>query len=382
MAKPALLMNHPAVAAAAATIIFSFAFHRYQINNVVSDFSEHIGYAQNIRKMENITAPHFLFQVLLNATHDVFGFSYEASTVVVLGLCYGAMAILIVHEIGRRAPEIGPIFRFAATLGVLVASHVFLQSIFTPNFYYGYIVPISYHNPTQQLSKMLAVAILFVYGRWVLDKIATGILTPVLLLGAGCILSAIAKPTFLIAFLPAAGLVALGHLRSGWRRATIFIVGIAIPSMAVLGLQFYWTYVAGRGATGRGIIFAPFAAANLEAFTLLIRLPGSLLFPGIVLILTLRFRSLTPRLYFAWVLLLIGLAVSFLLAEAGPRMKDGNLFWTGQTVMFLLYVESMLWLIAQTPRRVWIGWAAFSLHVICGVVFYGAVSLFAAHRYL
>lgn len=374
--------NPAAVAGAAATVIFATAFYRYQLNNPASDIAAHIEYAKRIRDLSNVTGPHFLFQVLLNIAFDISGVSYKTVTTWLLALCYGAMAAFIVREIARRAPHISATLRAFATIAVLLASHVFLQSAFIPDFYYGYIVPISYHNPTQQLSKLLALWILFAYGRLVLEEPQGSLLPAILLLGVGCILSAIAKPSFLVAFLPAAGLVALWHLWAGQRRGvTLFLAGIAIPSTLILAAQFYWTYVSGAGAAGEGIIFAPFAAASRDPLTMLLRLPGSLFFPGIVLVLALRLRAVTARLSFAWLLLLIGLAESFLLAESGSRLRSGNFYWTGQTVMFLVYVESMLRLIAQDLRREWIGWAAFALHFIFGTVFYGAVILFAEEQY-
>jgi hypothetical protein len=384
VARRALRIDGAAlVAGAAATVVFAVAFHGYQIQNRASDISIHIIYAQRIRELANVTAPHFLFQILLNVTHDLSRLSYEAAATLLLGLCYGGMAILIAHEVGHRAPHVPPAWRVAATVGVLVASHVFVQSIWPPNFYYGYVVPISYHNPTQQLSKLLSLAILFLYGRWVLGDGPIRVRRAIVLLGAGCIVSAVAKPTFLIAFVPAAGLVALRHVRArDWSRVVVFLAGVVVPSTAILATQLYWTYVAGPGARGDRIIFAPFAAAIRDPATMLARLPGSLLFPGVVLALSLRLRATTAQWWFAWLLLLIGLAECFLLAEAGPRLKAGNFFWTGQTVMFLLYVESMLLLVAQPPSRVRVGWAVFLLHVICGAILFGAVTLCAAERYL
>jgi hypothetical protein len=287
------------------------------------------------------------------------------------------MAWLIAREIGRVAPHLSPLLRVSATIGVLLASHVFLQSMLTPNFIRGYLVPLSYSSQTQQLSKLLALAVLFLYAHSVLDETQRPMPRTVMLLGLGCILSALAKPSFVIAFLPAAALVALWHLHAGdFRRVAIFVAGIAVPLTIVLGQQFFWTYLYPSAGEASSIIFAPFEAASNDPATLMLRLPGSLLFPGVVLALALYLRT-TPRLRFAWLLLLIGLAISFLLAEGGPRLKHGNFFWTGQTVMFLLYVESMLWLVAQNPRRMWLGWAAFIPHVLFGFVHYGAVSLYA-----
>jgi hypothetical protein len=367
-----------AVAGAVTTIIFSFATYRYQILNPWSDFSIHFQYAARIKNdISQINGAHFLFHVILNAVTGVFRISNETATTLCLGLVFGGMAWLIAREMGRVAPQLPPVLRVVATIGVLLASHVFLQSMFTPNFIRGYVVPLSYSSQTQQLSKLLALAVLFLYAHSVLDESQRSLPRTIILLGIACILSSLAKPSFAIAFLPAAGLVALWHLRAGeWRRVAIFVAGIAIPLTLVLGQQFFWTYLYPSSADSPSIIFAPFEAASNDPATLMLRLPGSLLFPGVVLALALYLRGTTPRLWFAWLLLLIGLAISFLLAEGGSRLKHGNFFWTGQTVMFLLYVESLLCLVALKPRQAWPGWVAFVPHVLCGFVHYGAVTLY------
>ena len=46
---------------------------------------------------------------------------------------------------------------------MLLASHVFLLTIVRRNLYSGYFVPTAYHNPTQQLNKLFALWMYFVY---------------------------------------------------------------------------------------------------------------------------------------------------------------------------------------------------------------------------
>ena len=53
-------------------------------------------------------------------------------------------------------------------------------------------------------------------------------------------------------------------------------------------------------------------------------------------------------------------------------MMHGNFAWTGQTAVFLVYVESMLFLLTQ-PARPWerAAWVVFGVHVVCGLGWYG-----------
>jgi hypothetical protein len=373
----------PLTAGAAATIIFAIPFRGYLLNNPHnSDMWVHLLYAKRIHSLADIRSPHFLYQFVLISIHTLFHLSYGTTTVLTLALCYGVMAALIAREVGRRSLQATSSLCVVAAVGVLLASHVFLQSAFVPNFYYGYTVPISYHNPTQQMSKLFALAIVLLYGRWFLNDEQGLSIGRALLLAACCVLSALAKPSFIIAFLPAAGIIGILHLwRGEWRRALVAVGTIAIPSMIVLGLQFHLTYGAGSGNGSAEIIWAPFVVGG-GARALFSKLPGSLLFPLVVLILAWRSHATTRRLRFTWLLLCVGLAESFLLAESGPRMMQGNLFWTAQTVMFLLYVESMLFAASQKWRQFKSAWAVMAVHVLFGIIFYTATALFPAGRYL
>ena len=73
-----------------------------------------------------------------------------------------------------------------------------------------------------------------------------------------------------------------------------------------------------------------------------------------------------------WVLTGLALVATLGLVETGERMMQGNFVWTGQTAVFLIYVESMLALLAQ-PRRAWtrMAWIVFGVHVVCGLAWYG-----------
>jgi hypothetical protein len=84
--------------------------------------------------------------VLLNAIHAL-GLSYETAAAWLLGFCYGGMAVLIGHEIERRGVALSPLRTVMLVTALLLASHIFLLTIFRRNLYAGYFVPIAYHTP-------------------------------------------------------------------------------------------------------------------------------------------------------------------------------------------------------------------------------------------
>jgi hypothetical protein len=280
------------------------------------------------------------------------------------------MAVLIAREIRRRGAVLTTTRALVVVPALLLASHVFLLTLDPLTLYHGYFVPIAYHNPTQQLNKLFALWIYFIYCAHFLDnrragaKSAAGV-------GGLTVLSALAKPSFLIAFLPTAGLFALADLvRRRWHQVLVFAIGIALPATLVLLWQALRTYGTNAAA---GVIFAPFAVFDFAPT--LYKLPASLLFPIVVAAVAVRDGVRDPKFVFAWVFTAVAMFITLFMAEAGSRLGEGNFAWTGQTAVFLIYVESLLLLISRPDLARWRAapWGAFALHVLCGVVWYAVV---------
>lgn len=351
------------------TAIFTYGYYTFLRVQPSADIDSHISYAEKIRSFADITSPHFLFQILIKIPQRL-GSTYAAAAVWVQGLCYGGMAVLIAREIVRRGAELTAVRAFLVVPALLIASHIFLPTIWIPNLYYGYFVPISWHNPTQQLNKLFTLWIYFLYCAEFLDSHRAGG-RQVAGMGALSVLSAIAKPSFLVAFLPTAGVFALVDLvHRRWRQVLLFGTGIVLPAALVLLWQARLTYGAGASSA---VIFVPFVV--FDFMQTLFKLPASLAFPLVVWIGAWRTRTHDAKLRFVWIFTAIALFVTLCLGEAGPRLMEGNFAWTGQTAVFLAYVESMLFLFTRpegvrTPR---LAWSTFALHVACGLLWYGVV---------
>jgi hypothetical protein len=350
-----------------ATIVFAWVFATFLRLQSSSDLHAHLAYAQQLHSLADLMSPHFLFQLLVKAGYAL-GVSHETAAVWLLGGCYGGMAVLIGHEMHQRNIALSPLRTFGLVVAVLLASHIFLFTLST-NLYRGYFVPTAYHNPTQQLNKLFALWIYFVYRREFLGARPAGTWSLPILAGL-CILSAVAKPSFLIAFLPAAALYAVHDLvRRRWRQALMCLAGIGIPSALTLLWQTRLTEGAGQSIE---LALAPFVI--FDAGETLYKLPASMAFPGIVAAGAWWTRTSDAGLRFIWTLTAVALFVTLAVVESGHRMMHGNFAWTGQTAVFLVYVESLLFLLTQ-PQRGWTraAWILFGVHVICGVVWYGIV---------
>ena len=354
-------------------MVFGYGFASFLRVQAVADLDIHIAYAQRLHSFADLTSPHFLFQVLLNGIHTL-GVSYETAAAWLLGVCYGGMAILIGREIEHRGVVLGPLRIVMLVMAVLIASHVFLPTMSQRNWYFGYFVPIAYHNPTQQLNKLFALWIYFVYrSQFLSAQPARPSLIPVL--AVLCVLSALSKPSFLIAFIPVAAAYALSDLvRHRWRQALVCLAGIGVPSALILAWQARLAYGAETGAL---VAFAPFVV--FDAGQTLYKLPASLAFPLVVAAAAWWTRTSDAGIRFIWMLTALALFVTLGLVETGDRMMQGNFAWTGQTAVFLVYVESMLFLLTQ-PRLAWVrsAWVVFAVHVVCGMAWYGLI--FVADR--
>lgn len=334
-----------------------------------ADLWVHIEYAKDIHGPSDIVSPHFLFQLLLIAIAKASGLSFDVSAIALISMCYGGMAGMIAAQLRRSGPATPTWGILAVSILVLLASHIFLQTAFKLNFLYGYIAPTVYHNPTQVLSKVLALAVIFAYFAVAIES-GMAIWFQRVLLPIGVVLSAIAKPSFLIAFVPCVCLWELFRITSGqWRLAARNLLLVVLPAVIVLALQFRMTYTA--GGTGGGLAFAPFLVYG-GAADVFSKLPASLLFPVVAGGAIWRGGGFDSRLRFVWLLYCIGMIISTCIVESGPRMMQGNFAWTGQTVTFLLYVQSAISLCRLPKQSALPGWVAFAPHVVFGVVWYAA----------
>jgi len=351
-----------------ATAIFTVAFVVFLYVQPRSDLNTHLGYAQRIHSFSDITSPHFLFEILVKIPIAI-GLTPVMACGLLLGGCYGGMAVLIAREIERRGIALTTLRTFLIVPAVLIASHIFLFTVARQNLYYGYFVPVVYHNPTQQLGKLFGLWVWFRFCRQFVEPQSATAWTRVSLTGALCILSALAKPSFLIAFLPVGACVAFVDLLQGRRRRTLqFAVGIALPSAAVLLWQGRMAYGAGLASE---VIFAPFAV--FDPWQTVYKLPASLAFPLVIVAMAWRAHAWHPRLGWTGLFLAIALFQTLFLAEAG-NVGAGNFAWTGQTAVFLTYVESALFLLGRPWPARWryAGWSVFAVHAACGVIWYAA----------
>jgi hypothetical protein len=168
---------------------------------------------------------------------------------------------------------------------------------------------------------------------------------PVALLG-------LAKPNYLFCLVPAVGLAAIwkyaetrreAHGGVSWLRAGT-VCGAAVFTLAAMWV-LYQSLELGEGA---GLTFAPLAVighyADVDVSSIARSVAGSLAFPIAATVLWPRAAWRDPGMRIAWAGTAIGLFFSYFVAEAGDRLYDGNLLWTGQMAVLVLFVAAAAFL--------------------------------------
>jgi hypothetical protein len=274
--------------------------------------------------------------------------------------------------------------RFRLPLALLLTVTLFIAAPLSfPSWrsgvvYLSYISPNSYHNPTILLMKPLALWLFLLALRVApAGRTPGSLLLVTALLALGGVL---AKPSFIIALIPALGLLCLVDLLQGRRLDWPLLFAIGLPS----GIALAWQLFFYQGAYDSGFAFAPlemmaYWTGSANPLMLLSRFLLSIGFPLAVLVLYWRAARLDRGTVLAWLTFGAGAAYTYLFSESG-YFRDGNFGWSAEIGLFLLFVMSVL-LVIRAERaaldagrrpgwRCWVAAGVLGLHLLSGVVFY------------
>ncbi len=339
----------------------------------VSDFKWHARAADQWARGGAPPTPHFLFQALLIAIAPLLPGADATRRAVLLALgCQAALAVALTALLYRAVPLARPRARFAGSaalaLALMVAAPVTILSWSARNLYHGYVGLAVYHNPTLLLLKPFAVLLW-----WETARALGGVARPAALLASLTVLSSFAKPSLLIALLPAAAVLALALASRGrtpaWRS---LLLGLALPAALALGWQFAFRY---GGAVS--VEWAPLRAMAYQDAHLAARLLLSALFPVTVVALFPRAIARDVGLALAAATFTVGAGYAYLLAESGDSLAHRNFAWSAQAALFVLFVAAARTSLTAArqggPQARWravVCGLALALHVACGLYFY------------
>ena len=355
------------------------------------DFPVHIGWAKELNEKNFVLRPNILYQQLtiafkafipfdlINlATNDALedyyhAWYYRLPALLVTLASYLATALLLKHRF-MKVTQISQKHRqlvcWVSALVCMVVAPILLFTL-GQRLIIGYINPNVWHNPTYSLLKPFALWIyFFVVEHWktkisLTQWLATGLMTG---------LSILAKPNFILSFLPALGLLLFLQTRSLRRFPWKLVSALFIPALFVLLYQYVVMYSLNAEnqiylVPFKAAIFSAGNAINLILFNFL-----SLLFPLLVSFISMNF--IRDRFEFNLVWLNFGVAmITWLLFVELPHMSSLDFLWGPNLAVFILFVYCVGWLL-QNPvwwkKRSWqtaITKIALGFHLISGVVY-------------
>jgi hypothetical protein len=263
------------------------------------------------------------------------------------------------QEAGQPAGRRAFVYIVLAASVFLIFPLVFSRALVTADAraYSALVYANTPHNPTSLLLRPFAVALLWlcarqfggVQERWQVSAVVLAGLT---------VLSLFAKPSFMIAFLPALGLVLVCRFIRGARRGWWLVVGgVLIPAALILGWQYWYTYgpqaqaaYSSAGTEPSRIVFAPLELLlvwwEMPITDILPQILVSVVFPIAVYLAYFPQARRNLMLNLAWLTFLIGEAYGLLLVER-PNTPSGNMTWSGKVALFVLFAVSLVFFVRQ-----------------------------------
>ncbi len=336
----------------------------------VSDYGTHVELAEKLSH-GTLEVPHFVFHALVAGLGKLV--TLPIATAIVIALFQVAFGLIVYRA--QRAAWRDPRATFAISTALFVAAPI---SLFTfPNLFLGYFVTNTWHNPTIQVLKPLALGLYLVILKWLLaprEETSPPTVKQWSLLFLLALISTLAKPSFSLLLPPALLIYLIIHFRKLDLKRFItgaFVLGVAIA--AVLAWEYFFLY--GKDPDAQGIAWAPFEVwSGFEPRPLhaALKLALSLLFPLVTVAADWR-RALADReLQFSWLCFLTSFACYALLEEVGPRKYHGNFGWGALIGLMLVFFSSARFVARLPADRRRGPLFALAAHFLCGLIWYAA----------
>jgi hypothetical protein len=359
-----------------------------------ADTGPHVLYAYQVAtENKPISSPHFLYQILvivgslLVPGNDIASYHEAARWVYVV---FNGAAALIAFGLIRSiagVPHSYPRALLYAMLAVSTTVFTGINLLTLPryNLYFGYFMSSSiYHNPTIIVLKPLALGLF-----WLTAHNFKARTSQSLIMGAGLfaltLAGLLAKPSYMIAFLPVVGLWWLWQLIRERRWNWAIVLGVLIPAVVTLFVQFvlFFTIVGetveDKVTPTSRVVFDPFTAMLYREgnyWMMAYKLLASLAFPLVILLTHWRFmrRKYPVMLLLSGVSMLIALFYGYFVAESDWKMAHGNFLWSAESIQQILFVLAVAVLLAN-GSRVRQGWTRLAvgllaLHIASGMMWY------------
>lgn len=318
------------------------------------DYVIHIRLTAEMITNGGVYTPHFLLQLAVAVLSGISTATLPHSTLIILSTAAITTAYLTARTLLAENPS--PLLTTFLTTALMLAAPLAIIFPLDQHLYLGYISPNVFHNPTILLLKPLAL-ISFLYAVKLFDRDKTCSGRDLLCCITTTVACALVKPNFTIAILPALAVATVYRLTAGEHiKLKQLLFGFFLPAVIVLAVQYRMAFSAsqlqGMYSGSSSIIFAPLAVMRTYSTWLFSKLILSLAFPLSVLLCFFQAARKNLGLQLSWLAFLCGAAFTYLLAESGPRMYQGNFTWSAQITLFILFIFSAKLLISGECRAI------------------------------
>jgi hypothetical protein len=341
-----------------------------------SDYARHIQWAGEIQASGVIDLPHFLFHLQVVAVNEVAPQLSLVDSALVVTLLAQVFLAAILYRLYNTVSASFALTLFAV-VSVLLVAPISITGWAERDVYLGFIGINTYHNPTTNAVKPWVV-LSFLAGAAVFGK---SFIRPhaaeVAVAATTMVVMTLIKPSFTIALLPGLGLYVLYRLfKQAYINWWLLIVGIGLPAVLTLAVQFLMEYGEGSGQLAFGAFTVMRHYAPLESLPF--RFLMSIAFP--LAVTGLHWRAARESLYLklAWLTFGVGAFYTYFLFEDNERIYHGNFGWSGQLSLVVLFVASVYFMLRQyanrdwraLPAKVWFILLVYALHLVSGVFWY------------
>jgi hypothetical protein len=261
-------------------------------------------------------------------------------------------------------------------ISLLFAAPIALYLTQDHQFYFGYVGINVWHSPTVLAAKPWALISFALVAAMLTDRSKAPLPAGQtrgakgFLIGVVVVIGALAKPSFLIALIPAA--IAMGVFQQLWSTSKVqwkwLLLCLVLPAAVVLMWQ---ARIYGQLTGGSHAKFAPLATLSGMSNHLGVKFLLSILFPVVGWLVTFAAGQRRPTLNLAWLTFIFGAGLTYFVTESG-RTSHGNFLWSAQLALFVLFVQTLSCVITTTRLR-WSGGSSrplvIPLAMLSGVIF-------------
>jgi len=303
------------------------------------------------------------FHVAVATISNLFGFSVNASGVLILSLFTSWLAALKLKVIHSQLQNLPTSCFFS--LFLMIVSAIYLP-FFSHNIYVDAGSPNVWHNPTTIMLYPFALLI----SLNTIDMIETYSFTKACYISFLLFATVIIKPSFAMIYLPALGIfIALFDF---------FAIRNYVKYSIILFPTFcFFVYQSLLFQSHHGVRFAPYAVIRLYSSNPIVSIFLGLAFP--LSILVFRMKKITTQLKFIWILLIIAYVQFALLAESS-EFSAGNFGWGYQIALSLIFLFSFVELLkwvheiggfkqALSNLKILTCFGIFSIHLVSGIIY-------------